>query len=402
MSDAEPVPNDAVGPDRWHASDGSRVRPIERHGLGHDRGRPSATGAGPGAALRASRPDARDHRPAHHQLALRRARRHWTYDRESRTFSLDAGRRPAGYVVATPGSKAFDDPGVFVELPLVNQIRPRVKAWREAGYPGVTGITKRLLEHWHDPGAARGAPLLLLPARSDRDADLADRGAGRRAAGHRDPGDGGPFPRLCAKMATGSGKTIVMAMVIAWQVLNKVDVPAGRALLEARVRRRAGPDGAGTAWRCWSPRTPGNYYDEFDIVPVGAARQAAPGQGAGPQLARAELGDARSRSPASASVDKRGAKSDEAYVREVLGEHGRRAEHLLVINDEAHHAWRVPAESQGARASRRRTSRRPRSGSAASTASTAPAASWLLRLLGDAVRARRARRAPRRRSSTGS
>ena len=51
---------------------------------------------------------------------------------------------------ATPGSKAFDDPGVLVELPLVNQIRRRGKAWRDAGYAGVTGITKRLLEHWRD------------------------------------------------------------------------------------------------------------------------------------------------------------------------------------------------------------------------------------------------------------
>src|SRR5579863_1233072 len=39
-------------------------------------------------------------------------------------------RRPAGYVIASEGSKAFDDPGVFVPIPLVNQIRPRVKAWR--------------------------------------------------------------------------------------------------------------------------------------------------------------------------------------------------------------------------------------------------------------------------------
>ena len=39
-------------------------------------------------------------------------------------------------------------------------------------------------------------------------------------------------------------------------------------------------------------------------------------------------------------VDKRGAKSDEAYVREVLGEMAG-ARNLLVINDEAHHAWRV-------------------------------------------------------------
>ena len=45
------------------------------------------------------------------------------------------------------------------------------------------------------------------------------------------------------------------------------------------------------------------------------------------------------------SVDKRGAKSDEAYVRDVLGEMAA-ARNLLVINDEAHHAWRVQAESK--------------------------------------------------------
>jgi hypothetical protein len=39
------------------------------------------------------------------------------------------------------------------------------------------------------------------------------------------PDDGGAFPRLCAKMATGSGKTLVMAMVIAWHVLNRVANP---------------------------------------------------------------------------------------------------------------------------------------------------------------------------------
>src|SRR3954469_24379146 len=77
--------------------------------------------------------------------------RHWRYDRESRGFQLVEERRSAGYVVATPGSKAFDDPGVFVELPLVNKIRPRVRQWREAGYPNVTGVTKKLLEHWRDP-----------------------------------------------------------------------------------------------------------------------------------------------------------------------------------------------------------------------------------------------------------
>ena len=75
---------------------------------------------------------------------------YWSYERATRTFTKTEGRRPAGYVMATPGSQAFDDPGVFVEIPLVNDIRKRIKKWRENGYPGVTGITKRLLEHWYN------------------------------------------------------------------------------------------------------------------------------------------------------------------------------------------------------------------------------------------------------------
>jgi type III restriction enzyme len=66
---------------------------------------------------------------------------YWNYDRETRSFSLKEGRRPAGYVIASESSKAFDDPGIFIEIPIVNKIRLRVKAWREAGYAGVTGIT---------------------------------------------------------------------------------------------------------------------------------------------------------------------------------------------------------------------------------------------------------------------
>lgn len=74
---------------------------------------------------------------------------HWLYHREKQKFTLESGRRPAGYVIASESSKAFDDPGRFIPIELVNQIRPRVKAWREAGCPGVSGITRRLLEHWH-------------------------------------------------------------------------------------------------------------------------------------------------------------------------------------------------------------------------------------------------------------
>ena len=43
------------------------------------------------------------------------------YDRDNRTFNTIDGRRPAGFLIATAGSKGFDDPGVFCEIPLVNE-----------------------------------------------------------------------------------------------------------------------------------------------------------------------------------------------------------------------------------------------------------------------------------------
>ena len=71
-------------------------------------------------------------------------KQYWSYDRETRLFSLKDGRRPAGYVVASEGSRAFDDPGIFIEIPLVNKIRLRIDAWRKEGCPGLLEWTKLL------------------------------------------------------------------------------------------------------------------------------------------------------------------------------------------------------------------------------------------------------------------
>ena len=67
--------------------------------------------------------------------AYREPTAHWKDNLETHHFERTQGRRPAGYVVAGQERNAYNDQGRFVELPLVNKIRPRVKAWREAGYP---------------------------------------------------------------------------------------------------------------------------------------------------------------------------------------------------------------------------------------------------------------------------
>ncbi len=269
--------------------------------------------------------------------------RHWSYDRTTRLFDLSDGRRPAGYVVASGDSKAFDDPGTFVEIPLVNQIRPRVKAWRKAGYPGVTGITKRLLEHWTNPEEFDSRRFFFCQLEAIETLVWLTEAPAAEKVGVEVPSDGGNFQRLCAKMATGSGKTVVMAMVMAWHILNKVAYPQ-----DTRFARNVLVIAPGLTVKnrlaVLEPSHVENYYEAFRIVPSSLLDKLRQSK----VVIRnwhALNWETDEKISGKRGVDKRGAKSDEAYVRGVLGDLAN-ARNILVINDEAHHAWRVPAESK--------------------------------------------------------
>jgi type III restriction enzyme len=144
------------------------------------------------------------------------------------------GRRPAGYYYRSPN--APDDGehaarGEWRELMLVNLIRERMKEWRAAGRPGVTRTTRELIEYWSREGRqprlffaqreAAEAVIFLSEARVDFRQGIAvplDEPSGGRVAGGFKA-----FHRFGCKMATGSGKTTVMAMLAAWSILNKVN-----------------------------------------------------------------------------------------------------------------------------------------------------------------------------------
>ena len=269
--------------------------------------------------------------------------KHWRYDRQTRLFDLADGRRPAGYVVASSDSKAFDDPGVFIEIPLVNRIRPRVQAWREAGYSGVTGITKRLLEHWTDPEEFDSRRFFFCQLEAVETLIWLAEAPAAEKVGVDIPSDGGAFQRLCAKMAAGSGKTVAMAMVIAWHILNKVTYPQ-----DARFARNGLVIAPGLTVKSrlavLEPSHAENYYEAFRIVPSSLLDKLRQGR----VVVRnwhALNWETEEKIAGKRGGDKRGAKSDEAYVREVLGDMAH-ARNVLVINDEAHHAWRVSAESK--------------------------------------------------------
>ena len=93
------------------------------------------------------------------------------------------------------------------------------------------------------------------------------------------------------------------------------------------------------------PAASDNYYEAFRIVPGSLLDRLRQGK----VLIRnwhALAWDSEEQIKKRRSVDKRGAKSDEAYTREVLQEMAG-ARNLLVINDEAHHAWRLNPEAEG-------------------------------------------------------
>lgn len=201
--------------------------------------------------------------------AYREPEAHWKYDLATGTFHREPGRRPAGYIIAGQGRNAYNDQGEFVELPLVNLIRPRVKAWREAGYPGVTRVTRALLEHWYDR-EARTNPFFFCQLDAMETLIWLTEASDADKVGIVIEGDGGAFRRICTKMCTGGGKTTVMAMLIAWMVCNKAAYPQDRRF--SKYVLVVAP-GLTVKSRLSVLETGGsdNYYTQFGVVPVGLA-----------------------------------------------------------------------------------------------------------------------------------
>jgi type III restriction enzyme len=119
----------------------------------------------------------------------------------------------------------------------VPALRIAVKEWREKTYPGATETTKTLLNYWfatdhrmtgratfryHD--AQREAMETLIytyeVAKTRRHKDLLETFAPNIPGIHLLQTD--DFARYAIKMATGSGKTKVMALAMAWQYFNAI------------------------------------------------------------------------------------------------------------------------------------------------------------------------------------
>jgi type III restriction enzyme len=225
------------------------------------------------------------------------------YDEPLRHFALDDSGRPTGEITETRRRSEF-----FVPVPkpkkgkkaaatqlafdlieekverndAIDQLRNELRRWRQLGYPGVTPISRKLLEHWADPQRENR---ILFAQREAAEtaiylAEVAgkDKYASRITAQWQDTLEAqnathnSGLPRRALKMATGAGKTVVMCMLIAWQSLNKSHAPH-----DARFTQRFLVVTPGITirdrLRVLQPGDPGNYYDERGLVPPDLRQQ---------------------------------------------------------------------------------------------------------------------------------
>ena len=284
--------------------------------------------------------------------------RHFRFTDEGITDEIVDGRRTSSYFVpiARPkkkGSKQlqFDTEWTqdrIEENKLVNDIRRRVAMWRKGGYVGVTPTTARLIAWWTDPNrekklffcqneALETAIYIAEVAKKYGDAWIEN--AIREGNDSSNPG----LPRTAFKMATGSGKTVVMAMLIAWHTLNKRANPQDARFSDTFLIVTPGIT-IRDRLRVLLPNDPENYYRQRDIVP--AQLQDQLGQAkiiitnyhafqlrervAAGKITKSILADGQS-SPFTETPGQ--------MVRRVCREL-RTKKNIIVLNDEAHHCYR--------------------------------------------------------------
>lgn len=273
------------------------------------------------------------------------------------------GRRPSKFVVPVPATRkkgtaaqASLDLETYSDNALINEIRNYLAAWRSLPNPadwGVTPATQKLLAHWRRPKDqwAGACPFFCQVEAVETIIWLTEVAPKRAAtkglldliAKANEEANPALF-RLAMKMATGSGKTTVMAMLIAWQAVNasrRESKDFSRAFLIVApgitIRDRL---------RVLLPSEPENYFETREIVPPEML----------PEIRRAEIvitnyhsfqhretlqlsKTARSFLQGNSPEPVRTLETDAEMLRRACGSL-LNFERVNVINDEAHHCYR--------------------------------------------------------------
>lgn len=292
---------------------------------------------------------------AHYELLPGGRSRRVAARRPSMRF-LASAKDTKGGITGVVGKEAglFDDLSAAAseKNEFVNRLREEVRTWREAGYSGTAAVSRRLLEWWFERDEERTnmrkrfffcqqeaveTVIYLYEVQSRRKMP-----------------ETGELLRYALKLATGTGKTVVMALFVTWATLHRRKV-SGSSLstnflvlvpnLTVRDRVNGQPRGDGL-----DAAGAQNLYDAFEMVPPEYREEFQPNvlvrnwQGI-PLEAKREDWIGEGEIPVEEgrfipqsvlrAMQRRTRQDPNAPIRRTLG--GWRD--LVVINDEAHHVY---------------------------------------------------------------
>lgn len=308
---------------------------------------------------------------------------HWELDSNGQpTNRIIDRRRRAEFITPIPRPKMrrasaqqemiFDeavdvssDKQRYETMSIVNAVRERVDAWRKLPNPDswhVTPESARLLQHWrHHPfGGIR--PFFCQVEAAETAIWLSEVAPtlgkdGRLILDHLDAANAQANPelaRFALKLATGAGKTTVMAMLIAWQTINAVRRPNSKKFTRGFLVVAPGLT-IRDRLRVLQPNDPDSYYKSRELVPndmlgdLDRAKIVITNYHAFKLRETMELSSG-GRALLEGRVRREG---DEIKTLETEGQMLQRVmpdlmgmKSVLVLNDEAHHCYRAkPADA---------------------------------------------------------
>jgi type III restriction enzyme len=303
-----------------------------------------------------------------------RPARHWELDESGQpTQQILETRRRAEFITPIPKPKKQkktpkQDDFVFDEgeglstktqqydpTSIINEVRSHVDTWRALPNPSqwqVTPETARLLQHWRHYGFSGVRPFFCQVEAVETAIWLTEVAPGTKhgkrlldhlAAANKDANP--ELMRLALKLATGAGKTTVMAMLIAWQTINAVRRPTSKQFTRGFLICAPGLT-IKDRLRVLQPHDPDSYYKERELVPsdllddMGRAKIVITNYHAFKLRERIDI------SKGGRQLLK-GRTGDEIVTTETEGQMLQRVmpdlmgmKNILAINDEAHHCYR--------------------------------------------------------------
>ncbi len=259
----------------------------------------------------------------------------------------------------------YSEDGIVLEeeynpTPIINEIRQHVTTWRDAPESvwGVTPTTARLLKYWRtgenfqsirpffcQVEAVETLIWLTEVARKTR--------AHKKFWGHIEGANEQANPdliRLAMKMATGAGKTTVMAMIIAWQTVNAVRTPTSKLFTRGFLIVAPGIT-IKDRLRVLQPSDPESYYQSRELVPVDMLDDLNKAKIVTTNYHAFQLRETLDANKTSRSLlQGRGepikSKESEGVMIRRVADKLMGLKNILIMNDEAHHCYRPKPDNE--------------------------------------------------------